>query len=35
VVWEGAERKGPVTEPRSPPTSSHGDRAVIVIKCLG
>jgi len=31
VVREGAERKGPGTEPRSPPTSSHGDGAIIVV----
>src|SRR5258708_2506386 len=31
VVREGAERKGPVTEPRSPPTSCQGDGAAIVI----
>jgi hypothetical protein len=32
VVREGAERKGPVTGPRSPPTSPHGDGILIVVR---
>jgi hypothetical protein len=31
VVREGAERKGPATEPRPPPTSCHGHGARVVV----